>query len=146
MNDGSTDDTLHICETLAASDSRIIVINQENLGMGSARNHALDIARGKYISFIDSDDTISYDFYENISILENDETVDFVRVPILFLDNEGKKLKKEDDEVEMITDMKEMYQRWLCLNGTVRGYVWQNIYRREIFNKIRFAPIIYEDC
>lgn len=95
VNDGSTDGTLHICETLAASDSRIIVIDQENGGLGNARNRALDIARGKYISFIDSDDAISNDFYENISILEKDETIDFVRVPILFLDNKGKILKRK---------------------------------------------------
>jgi glycosyltransferase involved in cell wall biosynthesis len=58
VNDGSPDGSLKICKKNAGFDDRIIVINQENRGLGGARNSGLKIARGEYISFIDADDSI----------------------------------------------------------------------------------------
>ena len=54
INDGSTDNTLNIINSF--SDSRIRLINQENMGPGASRNRALRIARGRYIMYLDSDD------------------------------------------------------------------------------------------
>ena len=59
VNDGSTDDTINILNSF--SDSRIKIINQTNQGPGAARNNALDIAKGDYIMFLDSDDWYSDD-------------------------------------------------------------------------------------
>lgn len=56
VNDGSTDNTQDVVEKLAAKDSRIRLINQPNGGVSRARNKGLDLARGEYISFLDSDD------------------------------------------------------------------------------------------
>jgi len=58
VDDGSTDNTGKICDEYANKDSRIKVIHQENKGLSSARNAALDIMTGEYIAFIDSDDFI----------------------------------------------------------------------------------------
>jgi len=56
INDGSTDNSLEILNNYAQNDSRIKVINKENGGVSSARNSGLDIAEGKYVMFVDSDD------------------------------------------------------------------------------------------
>ena len=56
INDGSTDGSLDILKEYAAKDDRIIIINQTNGFVGSARNNGLKIARGEYIQFVDSDD------------------------------------------------------------------------------------------
>ncbi|MBQ2886923.1 MAG: glycosyltransferase, partial [Alphaproteobacteria bacterium] len=56
VNDGSTDNSLDILNEYASRDSRIIIINQENMGLSCARNSGLEVARGEYIAFIDSDD------------------------------------------------------------------------------------------
>lgn len=56
INDGSTDDSLCICNYYADNDYRIKVLNNKNEGVSRARNHALDIAKGTYILYIDSDD------------------------------------------------------------------------------------------
>lgn len=56
VDDGSTDDTPDILREYAEKDARIIVIRQENRGAGAARNNALRRAKGKYLSFLDSDD------------------------------------------------------------------------------------------
>lgn len=64
INDGSTDNSLSILEEYASKDERIIVINQENAGVSSARNRGLEIATGEYIAFVDSDDWLEPECYE----------------------------------------------------------------------------------
>lgn len=64
VDDGSTDDSLEILTKYQIEDPRIAVLTQENKGASSARNRGLDIARGEYIAFVDSDDTIDTDAYE----------------------------------------------------------------------------------
>lgn len=64
VNDGSTDNSGDICDVYAKNDSRIIVIHKENGGQSTARNEALEVAKGKYIGFVDSDDYISENMYK----------------------------------------------------------------------------------
>lgn len=59
VNDGSSDDSLAICMTLADKDDRVVVVNQSNLGVSAARNAGIGAASGDFIAFIDSDDTVS---------------------------------------------------------------------------------------
>lgn len=56
VNDGSTDGSQDLCRTYARKDQRIILIEQSNQGLSAARNAGLRIARGAYITFLDSDD------------------------------------------------------------------------------------------
>ena len=56
INDGSKDSSLNICKEYAKEDSRIKLINQENIGVSKTRNKGIDVATGKYILFVDSDD------------------------------------------------------------------------------------------
>ena len=58
INDGSTDSSGDICDELAASDSRIVVIHKKNGGVSTARNEAQKLAKGKYVINVDSDDYI----------------------------------------------------------------------------------------
>lgn len=61
VDDGSTDASGALCDTLKACDSRIVVVHKENGGLSSARNAGIGIAGGEYLSFIDSDDWIEPD-------------------------------------------------------------------------------------
>ena len=58
IDDGSTDQGPAICDKLAKQDSRIVVVHKENEGAAEARNVGIRLAKGKYITFVDSDDTI----------------------------------------------------------------------------------------
>ncbi len=69
IDDGSTDNSLKICEEYALQDERIRVFHKQNGGQGTARNMGIDNAKGDYIGFVDSDDYISPQMYE---ILLND--------------------------------------------------------------------------
>ena len=62
VNDGSTDNSLIICEKYKNIDSRIILVNKENGGLSDARNVGIDNSSGNYITFIDSDDYIDDDY------------------------------------------------------------------------------------
>ncbi|MBE6922620.1 MAG: glycosyltransferase family 2 protein [Ruminococcaceae bacterium] len=64
VDDGSPDNCGKICDEYAAKDNRIRVIHQENQGLSGARNAGIDIARGEYITFIDSDDLVDMRYLE----------------------------------------------------------------------------------
>lgn len=72
VDDGSTDSSGRIADAFAASDPRITVIHQPNAGLGAARNAGVARARGKYLTFLDSDDLIPDDAYAHaLSVLKN---------------------------------------------------------------------------
>ena len=64
VDDGSTDSSCTMCDFYGAKDERVIVIHKKNGGLSSARNAGIEIAKGRYVGFIDSDDWISPETYE----------------------------------------------------------------------------------
>ena len=60
INDGSKDKSEKIIKEYAQKDKRIILFNQDNKGAGPARDKGIELSRGEYISFIDSDDIFHY--------------------------------------------------------------------------------------
>lgn len=64
VDDGSPDNCPKICDEYAQKDNRIKVIHKENGGLSDARNAGIDVAAGKYIAFVDSDDYVSNDYIE----------------------------------------------------------------------------------
>ena len=66
IDDGSTDNSRQICDEYACIDDRVRVVSQENKGAGAARNCGIGISTGDFIGFVDSDDWIESDMYENM--------------------------------------------------------------------------------
>ena len=64
VDDGTKDASNVICDAYAAKDSRVRVIHKENGGLSSARNAGIEIARGEYLGFVDSDDWVERETYE----------------------------------------------------------------------------------
>lgn len=77
INDGSTDNSAQICEDYAKKDSRIRVIHQENAGPSAARNKGIELSRGDYITFIDSDDFVEDYYLQNLytALIKNDADI-----------------------------------------------------------------------
>lgn len=78
IDDGSLDSSSKICDEYKVLDERITVIHKQNEGLGMARNTGIDIASGKYIAFVDSDDYIESNMYEllyNKAIISNSDVV-----------------------------------------------------------------------
>lgn len=58
LNDGSKDVSYPVCEMLSKADARIVLIDKENSGVSATRNLGMRMARGKYLQFVDADDTL----------------------------------------------------------------------------------------
>lgn len=78
VNDGSTDNSLSILKLYAEKDNRIKIINQANGGLSAARNSGLDMAQGKYVYFLDSDDFIVGDALEKLYDISEKENLDIL--------------------------------------------------------------------
>lgn len=80
IDDGSTDGTAQLCDTLALEDPRIRVFHKQNGGSSSARNLGISQARGEYLGFIDSDDYAEPDMYEKLIRAAIEEKADIVQI------------------------------------------------------------------
>lgn len=136
VDDGSPDNCGKICDEYAAKDDRIIVIHKQNEGVARARNSALDIATGDYISFIDSDDWMAEDAYEyfvkNIERYRADCVVG--RCQMAFEKNDVLKYgEKESVNIKCMTSSGAMKE---VLNGG--SAIWNRLFKKKIFDNLRF--------
>lgn len=78
VDDGSTDSSLSVCNQYAEADSRVVVYHKENGGLVAARKSGLSLAKGEYIGFVDCDDYIDDDMYENLMFVAEKDGADIV--------------------------------------------------------------------
>lgn len=142
VDDGSNDGSEILCDDIAKADSRVVVIHQHNSGQAAARNAALDMCRGEYLSFIDSDDTISpADLYESaLKRLTTTHDAGFIQFPF---QKDGILYNHQADST--ITDTARMYDQWI--NGKkITNYLCDKIWRRSLFDGLRLMQgMIFED-
>jgi glycosyltransferase involved in cell wall biosynthesis len=105
VNDGSTDESAEILKSYQALDQRIVVINQENQGQGSARNKGIDIARGEYLAFLDADDFFFPQTLEKLYIISNINKLDVcVSKMLLFSQENGQFFETPDYSLIAVKD------------------------------------------
>lgn len=90
IDDGSPDGCGRICDEYAQKDKRIVVIHQKNMGVSAARNAGLDIAHGRYIGFVDSDDWIEPQMYEVMMDAIRENGADMAVCGVRYADEDGK--------------------------------------------------------
>ena len=140
VDDGSPDNSPQLCDEWVQRDNRIRVIHKQNGGLSDARNAGLDVAKGDFITFVDSDDYLAEDTYA-ITMLQT-EDADIVEFPFVKEKN-GQfqttiKLTKEDYH--------NMDRYWLKGHAYEHCYACNKIYRRALFNDIRFPKgVVFED-
>ena len=83
VDDGSLDTSLAICDEFGKKDKRVIVLHKSNGGVSSARNFGLDVARGEYIGFVDSDDWIEPNMYEMLYSKASCDDADIVSCALI---------------------------------------------------------------
>ena len=105
VNDGSSDKSGEICEAWAVKDSRIKVLHKKNGGAAEARNSGIEIATGKYIGFVDSDDWIHPHMYEllHTAMLDNDADIVECQLEKLCLKETNPKTAKSPCPIEVFT-------------------------------------------
>ena len=156
VDDGSTDKSGKICDTYAEKDNRITVVHKSNSGQSYARNAALDIAKGKYIYFLDSDDYIDDKLLEKLvkSAEENNADVVFFEAKS-FVDDEDNQLSNGiQRRFEYVRKNKydncNGQEQFIRLKNNNEYYVCTplHFYKKEYLDKnnIRFKEgIIHED-
>lgn len=134
IDDGSTDNSGEICDQYAEMDKRFKVIHQKNLGVAVARNVGLDIAQGKYIAWIDPDDYIADNWYENInSFIEQDIDVIFFDYAFL-IDNTITKFKY--DKISGYIK-KDKFLKELVLDKKIQSQLWSKVMKKNLFYNIK---------
>lgn len=140
VNDGSTDHTGDICKKLETDDNRITVFNIQNSGQGIARNYGIDHAKGKYISFVDADDSVEinqlkklFDLAEKLELdiaygsykrIKNQKT-DWIHLAgVGYMNKNGNK------------EEKKLYH--LLKSESSFGYLWNKLYRKEFLDANSF--------
>ena len=94
VDDGSTDCSGKICDSIKEKDCRVNVIHKQNGGLSSARNAGLDVATGDFIGFIDSDDWVTEDMYEYLLGLFNKYEVEIVSCSYILASDKKQKINK----------------------------------------------------
>ena len=146
VDDGTRDASDKICDAYAARDSRIRVIHKENGGLSSARNAGIEIARGEYLGFVDSDDWIEPEMYE--LLLEKALQYDVKLVVGGRYDFSSRRNEKTvglcPEKEEVVTGM-ELLGRVFTWQGCDSA-AWDKLYHRSLFREIRY-PVgkLHED-
>ncbi len=134
VNDGSTDDTPRICKELAANDSRIVLVDKQNGGLGSARNAGLDVATGEFVWFYDVDDEVELDLVEKNVRWMGEYGTDMVVFGNEFIYPETgcvETTKFKERLLESNDALKSVFMDELLLVPNGNGFVWNKFYRRE---------------
>ncbi|MGE6630125.1 glycosyltransferase family 2 protein [Bacillus sp. NPDC077027] len=139
VNDGSTDHSADILEQFTKRDKRFRVIHQPNQGLGAVRNKGIEEAKGEYVAFIDSDDTLDPDYcmklYERAMATDADVVVSDYFIQF---EQSNRTLstsmfgnQKVGNKERLIKDL---------LHGNITGFSWNKLYRRSFLEKyhIRF--------
>lgn len=137
INDGSSDESGMICDEFLARDSRIRVVHKENGGPSSARNIGIDLARGRYITFLDSDDWIHNEFIEKTMRILNALEADIVVCDFLEVGSENFIANKIDPVVMQFTS-REALER-LSDDLYIQLVIpCAKIFSRYLFDELRF--------
>ena len=144
VNDGSTDDSIKICKRYAEKDNRIIIVNQENKGVGEARNHGIDVSTGDFISFVDSDDTMDENLYKELIATQIVTNADIVVANVKCIDDNKCFFPYSNNNL-LKSYNKEEFMR-LLLNFKIGNAVWGKLFKKECVQDLKFKNIkINED-
>ena len=144
VNDGSTDKTRNVVEKLSKNYENIRIIDQTNIGLYHARANGVGYAKGKYITFVDADDTIVEDFYLSAVKIIDRSGADILEFGIRKV--RGEEVLYEFSPPPNSYNGKEAIRRILEKNGTSCSNC-NKIYNRSLFTNILFFEDIrcYEE-
>lgn len=141
VDDGSPDGSPKICDRYARQYPEMIrVIHKENQGLGMARNTGADAARGEYLAFLDSDDTVEPEMYEEMyeKAREGDYDIVMCDVKILYVEENRSVVSSSYPREEI--DLGDYIAR-----GNNITYSVNKLYRREIWQENRYKKMLFED-
>ena len=148
VDDGSPDNSGKICDEYAKRDNRIKVIHKKNGGVSSARNIGLENITGEYIGFVDPDDYINKNMYEDMLYVIKNNNVDIVICNMIKVYDETKKINSLNTSKELlfVSSGNEKFNNLYNENSMLNSVVWNKLYKKRIFEKLTFPDgKIHED-
>jgi glycosyltransferase involved in cell wall biosynthesis len=149
VDDGSPDRCGQICDEYAAKDSRIVSIHKKNGGLSDARNAGMDICKGEYITFLDSDDWVDKNYIEKLYRLLKDTDSDISVCNFIRTSKEDVEADASKEEIHTYSNLEALDH--LESKGDIQLYIqlvvaWGKLYRRSIFEGITY-PVgkLHED-
>ena len=149
VDDGSFDNSGKICDEYAKKDERIVVVHQKNRGLSAARNCGIDISKGEYICFVDSDDWISSDYVSTLFDLIINNNADIAVCSYVKTEKENDLGNNIEDniieEYNNIQAIKKIYSTSDCERINII-IAWNKLYNKRLFENIRYPQNrYYED-
>jgi glycosyltransferase involved in cell wall biosynthesis len=143
VDDGSPDGCPSICDEYASLYENIKVIHKENRGVSAARNSGIEIARGKYITFIDSDDFVHESFLKVLKTTLDVHKVSISMCSYIRVSDSSHTIVSDKNVVRVLNDLEAMD---MLLDDQSKCAPWGKLYEMHLFNNLRF-PIgkIMED-
>lgn len=148
VDDGSPDGCPALCDAAAEQDPRVRVIHQKNGGLSAARNAGLDIARGEWIGFVDSDDFVALDLYRTLLDRVRADGTKLAICSLVYVDENGVPLPNKPSPITK----DEVVSREQALNRMFGSRFWYyvvaytRLYHRSLFEDLRFpAGRVHED-
>ncbi len=138
IDDGSTDGSGELCDRIRDKDSRISVVHQKNQGLSVARNTGLDIAHGEWIAFLDSDDWIQPEMYEELLNAANDYGVDISSCAMHRCESEDTLIPITDNSITVFEE--EDIIEGLISNEVMLFEVWNKLWKKTLIGDVRFIP------
>lgn len=144
INDGSTDTSYEIAQQLKNSHKNIVLLSQENKGQSVARNRGLDIAKGKYVMFVDSDDGLFPNVIGKVLSVAEENKLDVCAYRIKYADENG---IVHLGSIQPFSPNDVYDGKYAITHGADIGAVWLNMYLREMLDKyhLRFLEGIYHE-
>ena len=143
VDDGSTDNSPAICDAWAEKDSRIVVIHQPGSGVSVARNKGIEVSKGDYLYFVDSDDYIRADLCRRAMEAIQDNQADVVAFGTTRVTEAGEVYETIPGQ-DAVMD-KEAALMALSQHKLINS-CWSKVYKREIWQELRFPEgRLFED-
>lgn len=148
VDDGSTDGSGQLCDQIARTDRRVIVIHQSNGGLSDARNCGIAAATGEFITFVDGDDFVSEDYVELLLAPFRIEGVDFSSIGFVRVlgGSTTSAAKGSTGTPEFAVWEREHALERLFLQRGITTSAWGKLCRRELLDGIEYpVGAIHED-
>ena len=136
VDDGSSDSSAEICDKWSKMDKRVTVVHKDNNGSAAARNSGLDIAKGEFISFIDSDDYISNQMY-SVLVEGMNSDVDVTECSYQFVYDDSYIFEIADRDFKEYTT--EAALELHIKDELFSQIVWNKLYRSDVLHDVRFT-------
>ena len=143
VDDGSPDGCGAICDEFAARDTRFRVIHKPNEGLSIARNTALKAAEGAFIAFVDSDDWVEPEYLQTLYDLIIEYDADVSQIGIIREYTTFTRPLTFSGDIRVLTGHRPFAE--IMRDKTVRSYVWNKLYRREIVQEGFPEGRLFED-